>query len=204
MKMKMHMRFVALALLFIAITGCAGKRTTVDFTLVPERIQDDVKRNVRTEKVYRDLDTIFIADVFYYDQRIRQDYIQTSLQKGWIDSVQADKMMAESKENEQKEVEFVAGIYTSDKRWNDFEKENSMWKVSLETPDGRWIAPSSIEKLKLEKMRDAYLFPFLTEWKFIYRITFPKKEVTGATSYSLRFNSIVGDAAFNWNIGGTQ
>lgn len=202
--MKMNIRLLALAIVLAAATGCAGKRTTVDFTFVPDRIQEDVRRNVRTEKVYRELDTIFIADVFYYDQRINQDYIQASLGKGWLDAAQAEKMMAESKDREQKEVEFIAGVYTSDKRWNDFEKENSMWKVALQTPDGRWVAPSSIEKLKLEKMRDAHLFPFLTEWKFIYRITFPKKEMAGAANYYLRFTSLVGDAGFNWNLGGAH
>lgn len=202
--MKMNLRFLALTLLFIAAAGCAGKRTKIDFTLVPERILGDVKQNVRTEKVYRDLDTILIADVFYYDQRIKQDFIQTALTKEWIDAGQAEKMMAESKLNEPKEVEFLAGVYTGDKRWNDFEKENSMWKVALQTPDGGWIAPASIEKLKLEKMRDAYLFPFLTEWKFIYRITFPKKELAGAANYKLRFTSLVGEAAFAWDLGGAN
>ncbi len=204
MKMKMTVRLLALALLFVTAAGCAGKRTNVDFTIMPERILDDVKQNVRTEKVYRDLDTILIADVFYYDQRIKQDFIQTALSREWIDAEQAEKMMADSKANEQKEIEFIAGVYTSDKRWNDFEKQNSIWKVAMKTPDGRWITPSSIEKLKIDKMKDSHLFPFLTEWKFIYRITFPRQDMAGATNYSLRFTSMVGEAAFTWNLGGPQ
>lgn len=204
MKMKTCARYLFLALSLFAAAGCAGKQTTVDFTLVPERIQDEVRRYLRTEKVYRDLDTILIADVLYYDQRIRQDYIQTALAKEWIDAEQAEKMLAESKVNEQKEVEFIAGVYTGDKRWNDFEKENSIWKVALRTPDGRWISPSSIEKLKPDKMKDSHIFPFITEWKFIYRITFPRQELAGADTFSLRFTSMVGEAAFSWNLGSTQ
>ncbi len=200
----MNIRFLALIVLFSAAAGCAGKQTNVDFTFLPERILGDVRKNVRTEKVYRDLDTILIADVFYYDQRIKRDFIQTSLVKEWIDAEQAEKMLAESKANEQKEVEFIAGVYTGDKRWNDFEKQNSIWKVSLQTPDGRWIVPASIEKLKLDKMRDAHLFPFITEWKYVYRIAFPKQEMAGAANYTLRFTSMVGEATFTWNLGGTQ
>lgn len=204
MKMKIYARLLVSALLLFSAVACAGKRITVDFTLIPDRIQDEVRRNVRTEKVYRDLDTILIADVLYYDQRIKQDFIQTALIKEWIDAEQAQKMLAESKVNEQKEVEFIAGVYTGDKRWNDFEKENSIWKVALRTPDGRWITPASIEKLKLDKMKDSHIFPFLNEWKFIYRITFPKGELAGAADYTLRFTSMVGEAAFSWNLGNTQ
>lgn len=204
MKMRMNVRFLALALLFFTAAGCAGKSTNVDFSMAYDKILDDVKQNVRTEKVYRDLDTILIADVFYYDQRIKRDFVAAIRGAGRVDAEQSDKMLAESQANEQKEVEFLAGVYTGDKRWNDLEKKNSMWKVVLQAPDGRWIAPLSIEKLKLDKMQDAWLFPFLTEWKFIYRITFPKQEMAGAANYTLRFTSVVGEAAFTWDIGGKQ
>ena len=198
----MNVHFLALALLLAGAAGCAGKRTNVDFSIAHDKIVDEVRQNVRTEKIYRDLDTILIADVFHYDQKIRRGFVQTVLEEGRIDADQAEKMLAESQANEQKEVEFLAGVYTGDKRWNELEKKNSMWKVALRTPDGRWIAPSSIEKLKLSKMQDAWLFPFLTEWKFIYRITFPKEELAGATGYTLRLTSVVGEAAFIWNLDG--
>ncbi len=194
---------IALALALIA-AGCAGKRQSVDFSMHRDRILEDVAHNTRTEKVYRDLDTILVADVFFYDQRIKRDFINAVRGEGRIDQAQADAMLAESAAKEAKEVEFLAGVYTGDKRWNDLEKKDSMWKVALQTADGAWIAPAEITRLKLDKMQDAWLFPFLTEWKFIYRISFPREALAGMQSYTLRFTSVVGEAAFTWDLAAKQ
>ena len=187
--------------LFMAVSSCANRDTKVQFSVWRDRIMDAVGQNVRTAKVYRDLDTILIADVLFYKPEIKRSFINAVKEEQRIDGEQANKMLAEIAEKEEKEVEFLAGVYTGDKRWNDLEKEGSMWHVTLKAADGSWIAPSSIVKLKLDKMQDAWLFPFLTEWKYIYRLTFPKTSaIAGLDSHTLRITSVVGEGTFTWNL----
>lgn len=195
----MKNRLIVIVAVAAALAGCAGKSTTVDFSIKHDAIIDTVKRGVRTEKIYRDLDTVLVADVFYYDPAVRRGFIDQVKAEGRITEEQSAQMSEELAKSEKSEAVFIAGVYTGDKRWNDFDKTASMWKVLLQDADGQWVEPSSIERLKLNKMQDAWLFPFLTEWKFIYRISFPLDKLAGTKAYKLRFHSVVGEAGFSWD-----
>ncbi len=192
---------VAVCLCLLASSSCANKSSKFKFTMQRDAVMDMVGQNVRTEKVYRDLDTILIADVLLYKPEIKRSGVKQAKDEGRIDAEQDKEMFADIADKESKEVEFLAGVYTGDKRWNDLDKNNSMWRVTLKTADGSWVTPSSITKLKLDKMQDAWLFPFLTEWKYAYRIVFPKTPaIAGVNSYTLRITSVVGEGTFNWDL----
>ncbi|MBI5179022.1 MAG: hypothetical protein HZA04_07150 [Nitrospinae bacterium] len=189
-----------LAVIAFASSSCATPEMKVKVSLQQDKIIGDVNRNLRSVKVYRNLlDTILLADVLWYKPEIKKAVVDFGKADGRIDAEQEKKMLADIAEKDDKELEFIAGIVTGDIRWNDFEKEDSMWRVTLKTADGQLVTPLAVEKLKLNKMQDAWLFPFLTEWKSVYRIRFAKTpSLTGMDAYTLRFTSMAGEGTFNW------
>jgi len=109
-------------------------------------------------------------------------------------------MLLEISEMEEKELEFLAGIYTGDDKWNDLNENDSIWKVRLRMADGSKTAPGKIEKLNVKDMPDSRLFPFITPWKMLYKITFEKtEEISQLKSYDVGIYSFLGNAEFSWN-----
>jgi hypothetical protein len=190
---------IFVAALLASPLSCGGKRSSVDFSIRRDQILDEVTKNTRTVKVYRDLDTIFIADVLWYKPELRKTFVSHLKGDGRIDDEQAAKMTADISSKEGRELEFITGLYTGDKAWNDLDKVDSMWRMTLKGADGSVVAPTRIEKLRVDRMQDSWLFPFLTPWKVAYRVTFTQTgNLTSVDSYVLRLSSVVGEGTFIW------
>ena len=188
--------FLSCALLASGLS-CAG----VNFSMRRDKVLDEVSKNKRTVKVYRDLDTIFIADILWYSSELKRSFVQTIKSEGRIDDFQANKMLGDIAEQEGRELEFIVGFYTPDKALNDLDKGNSMWRLTLKAADGSSVTPTVIEKLKYNNMQDAWMFSFLTPWKYCYRARFAKTDaLKGLSAYTLRVTSVVGEGTFNWNL----
>ena len=119
--------------------------------------------------------------------------------EGRINEDEKMDMLAEIDKKGAAEIEFLAGFYTGEKEWNDFDSDSSIWKIRLEADDGSLVAPVRIEKLNLKEMPDSHNFPFLTRWKSPYRIIFVKTEgLSRLKSRKIGLRSILGEAEFIW------
>lgn len=180
-------------------TGCVLGNTEMAFSVYPDNIVEQVKLNVRSAKVYRDLDTILIADILWYKPGLKRKRLVELSEKGRITEDEKTNMLAEIDKKEAVEIEFLAGFYTGEKKWNDFDSDSSIWKIRLVADDGSLVAPARIEKLDLKKMPDSYNFTFLTPWRSPYRIIFAKTEnLSRLKNPELELQSILGEARFIW------
>ena len=186
-----------ISLIFTA--GCVFGKTDMSFSPYPDSIVQQVQLNVRSAKVYRDLDTILIADILWYKPELKKRNLIELSEEGRISEDEKMDMLAEIDKKEGAEIEFLAGFYTGEKKWNDFDSDASIWKIRLEAADGSLVAPVKIEKLELKEMTDSHNFPFLTRWKSPYRITFTKTEnLSHLKSHKIQLRSILGEAKFIW------
>lgn len=177
----------------------AGGCSHTTFSLFPDRTVSETSKYVRTAKIYRNMDTILIADILWHNPDIERLHVERMRKQGRLDADDEKLLLLKIGEMEGKELEFLAGIYTGDDKWNDFQKNDSIWKVRLRMADGSKTAPGKIEKLKVEDMPDSRLFPFITPWKTLYRITFEKTEaISQLKSYDMEIYSLLGNAEFSW------
>lgn len=169
------------------------------FSLFPDRTVGETRKYVRTAKIYRNMDTILIADILWHNPDVKRLHVKRMAKQGRIDAVDEKRMLLNIGETEKKELEFLAGIYTGEDKWNDFHKNDSIWKIRLIMADGSKTAPSKIEKLTVKNMPDSHLFAFITPWKKLYRITFEKTEaLLQLQNYDMEIYSFLGNAEFSW------
>ena len=191
----------ALALLLIMPGGCAFGKTDMSFSAFPDTFVLLAGKNIRSAKVYRDLDTVLLADIMWYDPEMKRMHVEELSLEGRINEDEKIKLLEDIAAKENTEIEFIAGFYTGEKKWNDFDKSASIWKISLEAGDGSQVGPSSIKKIDLEKMPESHLFTFLTTWKSPYRITFDKLgELAELKSHKMELHSVMGQAEFIWEL----
>lgn len=193
------LRFICMIFGILAVTACSSNKTDVKFSPFQDKILGIAEKNVRTAKIYRDLDTILIADVLWFSPDIKKAYVFELRKKSRMDKDEEKTRLAEIELKGSEEIEFLMGIYTGEKSWNDFNKPGSIWKLRLVTPDGSSEAPIKIEKIDLDQMPDSYFFPFLSEWKSVYRVIFKKSnKLARIVNPTMLMYSILGETKFRW------
>jgi len=180
-------------------TGCQSAGTKVQFNLARENTVKIVNRLVRTGKIYRDLDTVFVGDILWNTPTLKKAYIDEMLKKGRMEQSEYNQRKAEIEEAASKTLEFMGAFYVAKDKWKDFTSPDSIWKLRLVDRNGGLVAPVSVEKIDKKDFPDTAIYSFITSWKTIYRIKFAKtKNLEGMDTYTIRLFSILGNTEFIW------
>jgi hypothetical protein len=215
-------RAAALALLVGAsASACSSQQPTiVDFSETP--------------RDYRPKDYAAVAERWTRHQVIRWDFADSALEawvifKSWdfreayveryaalYSLSEADKLALRASQLEAAKTsyEFHISAQSAIYKWNDLEKRNSPWRISLVDGLGHELLP---EFVKLQKLPEAYeieFFPQKTPFTRTYLVRFPKLPPAGPAgqsegaeadfigsrsgSLTLRISSPVGRADFTW------
>lgn len=182
-----------------AVSCSSNGNSNISFRLSKENIIDKVENLTRTGKIYRDLDTILVADIFWNSSELTKELVEELKRTDRVDGKEYNLRMESVEKSDKKFVEFIAACYTSEMSWNDFHEKKSIWSIRLVGKDGELIEPFDIDKLLMKDIRDKHFFPFITQWRTIYRIQFVRDEnLTGVEEYDLKVFSTMGEAEFKW------
>ncbi len=68
--------------------------------------------------------------------------------------------------------EFHVAVQTTTDQWNDLERKNTPWRVTLLDATGAELGPTSIQVVKLPELYESKFFPSRTEFTRSYEISF--------------------------------
>ncbi len=102
--------------------------------------------------------------------------------------------------------EFVVASFVPDKKWDDFDKAQSMWRIYLINDNNERVTPVQVRRVKKNDAVTSHFFPYVTPWKSIYTVRFPwtvseTNEAIikgGTTDVRLVIASVVGTAEMRW------
>ncbi len=95
-------------------------------------------------------------------------------------------------------------MYTADRKWNDLQTPNSIWKLTMLTPSGE-VGPISILRIHQDQNLRT-VFPTIGRYDECYLIRFPADGPGGAmitdatTDVGLRLASGLGDTALDFSM----
>ncbi len=189
--------FSLAVLLFLS--GCFTSSAKVQFRYKNEDIVAKADNLRRTGKIYRDLDTILIGDILWYSADLKKAYLDEMRSKKRVDEADFENNIQIIENHDAKGVDFLVAVYTAEKKWDDFALPSSIWKFRMEGKDGELVAPFEITRIKQENIPDTHIFSFITTWRSVYRVRFPRNEsIAGLGKYEIKLYSILGDTAFVW------
>jgi hypothetical protein len=100
--------------------------------------------------------------------------------------------------------DFFVGFYTADRRWNDLDQRDSIWRVELEA-GGSTFLPLAVGRIERPDPNLVALYPYLTPFWVGYRIRFPAQDTSGAALVPadapvlLRIASAAGKLELAWD-----
>ena len=104
--------------------------------------------------------------------------------------------------------EFLLATFVPEKRWDDFDKVDSMWKLFLVNDEGQRVVPVEVRDVKRQKPVLSHFFPYITPWKSVYMVRFPcnisesNSPIIGDKTKKIRLiiTSVLGTAEMHWTL----
>jgi hypothetical protein len=102
--------------------------------------------------------------------------------------------------------EFHVAVQMTTDKWNDLDRKNSPWRVTLLDASGGELGPTSIQAVKLPELYESQFYPSRTEFTRTYEISFARTG-SGGQLFSgpasgrlvLRFASPAGRIELVWD-----
>jgi len=104
--------------------------------------------------------------------------------------------------------EFLLATFVPEKRWDDFDKADSMWKLFLVNDEGQRVVHVEVRDVKGQEAVMSHFFPYITPWKSVYVVRFPcnlpgtNRPIIGDNTKEIRLivTSVLGTAEMLWNL----
>jgi hypothetical protein len=165
------------AALLGALSCATSKPPVVDFSQSPEDYRSEdyptvYERWTRHEKVTSNLESALEVWATYKSRDYREAFVAHYAGAYAMNDVDRDRLRQSQLEAASTTYEFVVTAQSANYRWNDLEKKNSPWRVSLLDGAGREI---TAEELRVEKYPDLFereFYPVKTPFTKTYVVRF--------------------------------
>ncbi len=199
------------ALALTLLLGCgyvAHQNAVVDFSetrhsYFPSDYERVYGRWTRHDYVLREADKALEVWATFKSWDFREAYVEKYASLYALPDADRETLRKGQLDSLHRFYEFHVTTQSSEFKWNDLEKANTAWQVTLIDSLGHELAPEPIKILKLPDAYESRFFPFRTAFTKTYSIRFPIKadgDFVGAKTgaLTLRFMSPVGRINLVW------
>jgi len=199
----------ALAALWGTLLGCAlrppqvGERgPTLEDPVAEQAYQEALERYTSHREVYSMFDTRLLAFATSETTTFRTARVKRRAQFQKLPVEEVSRLLAVEEREAAAFHDFTFGAHLNEKRFDDFDKRDTAWRVALVTEAGQ-IVPKTIERLGRSNLELRAYYPALDDFWTAYRFRFPKVGADGRPLWPagtkqavLRVSSILGNAEF--------
>ena len=203
-------RILAAGLLCAAFSSCHEPRPAILYgpaqTLKAEDYPDVLKTWTRSAKVYAVLeDKLFVTATFHSPEFRRVFPIAFPEIYGQGGEITRRELVDLTGDVESY-FNFFLAVYTPVSKWNDLDRKDSIWRLTLISFEDVAVGPSQILSIKIDENLRA-VYPYIGHFDKCYLVRFPmtdpmKRLVIGAESkgVKLRIASALGVAELPWEL----
>ena len=196
----------------VALVGCAQSASkSVNFSDATRNYRPSDYSSVyeswtRHAKLWQEVGTVIEAWATYKSWDFRQAYV--SYYASIYDLSDSDRatLLRSQLEASRASHEFHVAVQMTTDKWNDLDRKNSPWRVTLLDASGGELGPTSIQAVKLPELYESQFYPSRTEFTRAYEISFARTG-SGGQLFSgpasgrlvLRFASPAGRIELVWD-----
>lgn len=182
----MTVQRTATFILACALTSAAGcKPPAVDLSqgsraYKPKHYDAVLKRWTREGKVIRHFDTNLHVYATYWSWDFTWAYAVKRAKAFRLTAARASAMRAGLLKEKTSHHEFYLAATTQEERWNDFDDNDSIWKITLVDDKGRQVDPVRIDKIDPLTAVHKSFFPHTRLFFMGYTVKFPRQLADGS------------------------
>ncbi len=125
------------------------------------------------QEVYIGLDTQMFAAATYQSLSFREERVKREALFHVLPQEVVDRSLATERAAAAESYEFLLGVYVRDPRFDDFDRQDSIWRIWMVTPEGE-ASPTEIHRIGRATVNLRAYYPYLGDFWVAYRLRFPK------------------------------
>ncbi len=191
------------------VSACANKATghrTAD-SLKPRYFFDAVVGNdsysevfdehTQVDRVHSEFQPVIQAHATFLNSTFREAYIREFSGRYRLTAEEEKTLATEQLAEDEAYVVFVISAATREQEWNDLDRKNGLWRISLESPDGRMqILPERVQVVSNRDEKARYFYKYMDSFTRTYRVRFEREKVKDLKDMRLHISSGRGDVSF--------
>lgn len=177
-------RAAALSVVCLAMAGGCFSRAPVivDFSPAARAYHGSdypevYQRWTRHEKVLHDADTALEVWATYKSDDFREAFVVHYAEAYALEDAERERLRQTQREASNASYDFVVTAQSNSYPWNDIEKKNSPWRVSLLDGAGHALAPDELTVERLPDLFEREFYPAKTPFTKTYSIRFNRSAV---------------------------
>jgi len=199
------MRLALFSIFVFTTLACAprsdhGGRSFFDPLLGKNQYVREFQEHTQERSVSSNFDIILKAAVTYWNTDLREAYIDEYSRSFRLSEEEQAALTLEQLAEDESYYVFILTAMTRDPRFNDFDKANSVWRLSLEDNRGRQTALAErVEVLTERAERNAHFYPSMSRFGRTYRVYFPKYELDDPETIVMFISGPYGSLSFSFD-----
>jgi hypothetical protein len=198
--------------MLLVLFGCAERSEVVSLGPPKARVTHESydklrERWTRQQKVIKKLDTTLRVHATCFSPEFVAVYTVKRAQIFKLPPGEREALSRQLKEEWSRSYPFLVAMATQDYSWNDLDRKNSVWKVTLANDKKQVVSPSQITAEREVTPTITELFPFVSRFHRVYHLRFPKtlpdgSPLVGADTeqLALRLAGALGHAELTWRL----
>jgi len=178
----------ALLLLFcssaLLLQGCPPPQGRVSYSPAREYAPDDyhdvLMRWTRRADIYDQLQSQAFIHATFKSLDYRRAYATAYAKIMDYNQQEAARLWAEESGAAAAWHEITFVMYTTERRWNDLERPDTVWKIHIASPSGAEVPPAAVTAVKELSPQMQRLLPHHSPFTRLYVLRFPRKDASGA------------------------
>jgi hypothetical protein len=198
--------------LLLGLVACSGGGAVV--SLEPPRVDYTHKdyervreRWTRRALILKALDTTLQVHATFYSADFAAAFVAENAHLFKLPAAERANLARKMEEERNKTHTFFISAETSDYRWNDFDRSESIWRIALLNDRGEQVSTVDIKRPRDITATLMELFPFIGGFSRVYTIRFPSRLPDGrpllgadANKAILRFSGPLGCGELSWHL----
>lgn len=162
----------------------------------------------REARIHHGLEVDLIASATFKSEEFRRAYADEYAMAYKLAPEEKKRFISDQLKAAAQCHEFIMATFVPEKKWDDFHKSKSMWKLYLVNDQNERVMPVEVRRLKRQDAVTPHFFPHITHWKSTYTVRFPYKLATtdqpfvkdNTRAVKLVITSVLGTAEMEWKL----
>ena len=129
----------------------------------------------REARIHRGLEVELIVSATFKSEEFRRAYAAEYAEAYRLTPGEKKRFVEDQLKTGIHGHEFMMASFVPEKKWDDFDKLKSVWKLYLVNDQQERVVPIEVRKVKRQDAVIPHFFPYVTPWKSIYTVRFPCK-----------------------------
>jgi len=199
------------AVMSMALANCSSASRFVKSARNPYRTKnykETCDTWSREARIHQGFEVELIVSATFKSKAFRRAYADEYGEVFRLTREEKKRFTEDQLQEADKKNEFVVASFVPEKKWDEFDKPQSMWKFYLVNDRKERVEPLEVEKCNERDATVSYFFPYVTLWKSVYVVRFPyripesDRPLVGdnAKSITLVITSVLGAAEMAWDL----